>query len=677
MKKILCGLFSIMLMIIFAGCTNSTKTLARNLDSTITNLIYSVSNLDLLDKTTISQVKELTNSLNGITTNNNNLSDIDNNECTSKNTSKISALQTNAEIQNIIKIKTEPKIENKDCDGSNKDCTTALPDKENNANQQNISNTNNENKNAILNSECENNSNNIENITENAENCDKCENDNDCDKQDDNISNDSLTPNNNSSNNEQNNIINNENIKDNQIEDFSNIANGITEDSTVDTTTPLTSLYTNLELSSNRIQALINDLVNIRTVIMLYISDLYNGNISISQQEINAINSYANIIKESTAYLRSNRGMVRNHINEANNFLTDGNNSSLANSHIIRATETLNTRCAKLEAAIIATYNIANIIKNNIDATSNNENINASGNNLEETDNIASALSGFEGSGLFGQNSPNYYINNPMNMGVNGGNYFYNGNLNYNNMGYGYYPYSYNNYGYYPNMNMNEFPINNANYNVGYNGYNYMLPNYNFGYGNYNSPQYGNYGYGNSFNNFGYENSVNPIIEKNNNVIPNSGNLNINSTKMPNVLTGLVSKDEQESLIDAENQLEDNLLDENKLAICSANFIEDNNEINNENNNLQTLEKIHDEIDPEFSVSPEKHITPHYHNAYQETTRRIFEKYQNKRKDLTPSLYNTKSVNDDCGYIVNLNEKAHKTPYKNNSNDIMTLEYLK
>ena len=59
MKKSI-GYMSLSLMlcltILFVGCGNTARSLARNIDSTVTNLIYSVSSLDWADSSTLSNI---------------------------------------------------------------------------------------------------------------------------------------------------------------------------------------------------------------------------------------------------------------------------------------------------------------------------------------------------------------------------------------------------------------------------------------------------------------------------------------------------------------------------------------------------------------------------------------------------------------------------------------------
>ena len=58
MKKLFI-IFPIVLVMLFSGCTNDGRLLARNLDNTITNLLYSISNLDVIDSEMLQKVNSL------------------------------------------------------------------------------------------------------------------------------------------------------------------------------------------------------------------------------------------------------------------------------------------------------------------------------------------------------------------------------------------------------------------------------------------------------------------------------------------------------------------------------------------------------------------------------------------------------------------------------------------
>ena len=49
--------FTLCLTLLFVGCGNTSKNLARNLDNTITNLVYSVSSLDWADEDLLNNIE--------------------------------------------------------------------------------------------------------------------------------------------------------------------------------------------------------------------------------------------------------------------------------------------------------------------------------------------------------------------------------------------------------------------------------------------------------------------------------------------------------------------------------------------------------------------------------------------------------------------------------------------
>ena len=693
MKKLLTSFVLILTAIALTGCGSASKTMARNLDNTITNLVYSVSNLDVLDNATINKVKSLNsnqkaaqsalcfltndnanNSIFANTTcpeccqsgecNEDNCDNIDVTDSSNMTTNNKNKIVKNAisglNVENIDnfsqkddeiakftgehpyatthpdvrKIDTNNAYESNEnfCKNNQTNCDNCNPirnesinidhglsvdEPNSSANNANSSANSNDNNTVISNIKDDINSNNStgnndnnNTSTDNYTNSNTNTDNNDAVDTADNRNND--TTKNNSIG------INSENITDgdaNKILNHTGITTGGTD---IDTSTSTNSIYSDLATSSARISELIADLVKVRTVIMLYISDLYNGSITLSQDEINAINSYANIIKESTAYLKSNQGTVKNHLAEATNFGNTDGYASLANSHIIRATEVLNTRGAKIESAVVATMNIIDILKTNVEnaksqiTTGNSSGTNPASNTTvdmkDQNTNTSQILEGnvanasFEGSGLFGGGSPNYTMNNPYNMGVNGQNY-----------GFGAYPYG------------AAYPMGGINYgmggvgtigaypygaNVGAGMINGMAYPYGMGvgtgigaypYGMGVGTGIGTYPYGagvgigtgiaNGMGGFGYPNGG-AIVDGNgvigevgiggaglagNGIIGNGagvaggigvgtgvvnsgvGNTNINGGAMPNVLTGLVSSDDQQPLTDAKTNIDDNI----------------------------------------------------------------------------------------------------------------------
>lgn len=697
MKKLLTSFVLILTAVALTGCGSASKTMARNLDNTITNLVYSVSNLDVLDNATINQVKSLNsnqkaaqsalcfltndnanNSIFANTTcpeycqsgecNEDNCNNIDvtdpPNKTTNNNKNKIvkNAI-SGSNVENINKfsqiddeiakftgehpyatnhtdvrkIDTKNAYESNEnfCKNNQTNCDNCNPirnesinidhglsvDEPNSSANNANSSANNDNNTVTSNIKDDINSNN--NTGNNDNNNTSTDNYTNSNTNTDNNDAVDTADNRNNDTTKNNSIgINSENITDgdaNKILNHTGITTGGTD---IDTSTSTNSIYSDLATSSARISKLIADLVKVRTVIMLYISDLYNGSITLSQDEINAINSYANIIKESTAYLKSNQGTVKNHLAEATNFGNTDGYASLANSHIIRATEVLNTRGAKIESAVVATMNIIDILKTNVEnaksqittgnSSSTNPASNTTGDMKDQNTNTSQILEGnvanasFEGSGLFGGGSPNYTMNNPYNMGVNGQNYGFGaypygvaypmGGINYGMGGVGTigaYPYG---------ANVGAGMINGMSYPYGMGGngvgisgaaaYPYGM-GVGTGIGTYPYGAGGGIGTGiaNGMGGFGYPNGG-AIIGGNgaigevgiggagiagNGIIGNGagvaggvgvgtgvvnsgvGNTNINGGTMPNVLTGLVSSDDQQPLTDAKTNIDDNI----------------------------------------------------------------------------------------------------------------------
>ena len=510
MKKFALFSFLLATLLLLIGCSPTSRTMARNLDSTISSLVYCVSNLDLLNNKELNNVNYITNNLNK-----------------SINNAIIASKDININIETELNTDNKAEKEN----NANNDKKTIILDKKDEILDKNLETKTNTNtflqddSNKDLSAKLNNNFNNNNDLLD--------------------------IDNNFAENHNSKNVINSENISPETIKQYSkDIFVSHTSPSNADTT--YGDIYSSLEASSKRIEKLITDLTNIKSVIMLYISDLYNGSIELSNADMKSINSYANIIKEATAYLKSNIGSVKNHISEANNLANSDGNISLANSHIIRATETLNTRCAKLESAIVATYNIADTIKNSTlpknerNTTLNN---NYGNNNLSQTEQtLAEPFGDFN----FFNGSPNYAMNNPYNMGVNGMRYMMPYRMNYGGFGgYGGYPY------------INNYPIGygyGGYQNFGYYPYNYGMGGFIGGYGNGINNSYGDMnnfagGYGNNFgdinsvypygNNFGFNGTVDNGINGQNNIMENNA---VNTPALPNVLTGLVSNDNQEPL---------------------------------------------------------------------------------------------------------------------------------
>ena len=142
--------------------------------------------------------------------------------------------------------------------------------------------------------------------------------------------------------------------------------NNNTNTNNTDNTLVVTYSIDNLLGRINDIQEQINSLINKRSALMLYINEIYNGNVELSPADISAINAYMNILRDNTSFMNSNKGMVRNHLNRANNTQRTNNNRNLINAYIIRANEAIETRLYKLEASVEALSSIISLIENKI-----------------------------------------------------------------------------------------------------------------------------------------------------------------------------------------------------------------------------------------------------------------------------------------------------------------------
>lgn len=311
-------------LIIFTGCTSADKTLAKNLDNAVTNLVYSITNLDFADTADLNLLSTNTNKTNNVTDNNEN--------------------------ENI----TENQISN---NSKNANCC------ENCNNSDSLSQFQVKNQNYNMN----------ENMSGypgfNKEFCDKpiskakyntyCY-----------------------GNNKTNSVVSNQkNTADNMQEK--------------NETKALVSFSTEQISENNQtLQSLISKLINKRSNLLLYINDLYKGNITIASTNKNAVNAYMNILKDNTSYFNQHRGLVTNQIDQAKELYNSDNSSSLINAYIIRTNEAIATRIAKLESSISAMDSILDIMKGSQNSNSksyilNNYNQNAiRNNNVKTQDNI-------------------------------------------------------------------------------------------------------------------------------------------------------------------------------------------------------------------------------------------------------------------------------------------------
>lgn len=327
MKKIIrLTMFSLLSLslIIFTGCNSADKTLAKNLDNTVTNLVYSITNLDFADTADLNLLSTNTNKTNNIT--------------------------DNKENENI----TENQISN---NSKNANCC------ENCNNSGSLSQFQVKNQNYNMN----------ENMSGypgfNKEFCDKpiskakyntyCY-----------------------GNNKTNSVVSNQ----------TNTADNMQEKNE---TKALVSFSTEQISENNQtLQSLISKLINKRSNLLLYINDLYKGNITVASTNKNAVNAYMNILKDNTSYFNQHRRLVTNQIDQAKELYNSDNSSSLINAYIIRTNEAIATRIAKLESSISAMDSILDIMKGSQNSNSksyilNNYNQNViRNNNVKTQDNI-------------------------------------------------------------------------------------------------------------------------------------------------------------------------------------------------------------------------------------------------------------------------------------------------
>lgn len=311
-------------LIIFTGCNSADKTLAKNLDNTVTNLVYSITNLDFADTADLNLLSTNTNKTNNVTDNNEN--------------------------ENITENQISNSSENANC------C-------ENCNNSGSLSQFQVKNQNYNMN----------ENMSGypgfNKEFCDKP------------ISKAKY------------NTYCYGNTKTNSV--VSNQTNTADNMQEKNETKALVSFSTEQISENNQtLQSLISKLINKRSNLLLYINDLYKGNVTIASTNKNAVNAYMNILKDNTSYFNQHRGLVTNQIDQAKELYNSDNSSSLINAYIIRTNEAIATRIAKLESSISAMDSILDIMKGSQNSSSksyilNNYNQNViRNNNVKTQDNI-------------------------------------------------------------------------------------------------------------------------------------------------------------------------------------------------------------------------------------------------------------------------------------------------
>ncbi len=125
-----------------------------------------------------------------------------------------------------------------------------------------------------------------------------------------------------------------------------------------------------IENTSDEICKKINTLILKRSILMIYVNEIYNGNVTLSEENKVAINAYVNVLKENTSFLNGNRGMVKNQLSLANDLVSEENNGNLINYYIIKSGEALETRSNKIDSSISAIDSIISILETNLSPSS-------------------------------------------------------------------------------------------------------------------------------------------------------------------------------------------------------------------------------------------------------------------------------------------------------------------
>lgn len=309
-------------LIIFTGCNSADKTLAKNLDNTVTNLVYSITNLDFADTADLNLLSTNTNKTNNVTDNNEN--------------------------ENITENQISNNSKNANCCGN---CNNSGSLSQFQANNRYYNMNENMSGYPGFNKEF-------------------------CDKPISKAKYNTYCY----GNNKTNSVVSNQ----------TNTADNMQQKNE---TKALVSFSTEQISENNQtLQSLISKLINKRSNLLLYINDLYKGNITIASTNKNAVNAYMNILKDNTSYFNQHRGLVTNQIDQAKELYNSDNSSSLINAYIIRTNEAIATRIAKLESSISAMDSILDIMKGSQNSKSyilNNYNQNViRNNNVKTQDNI-------------------------------------------------------------------------------------------------------------------------------------------------------------------------------------------------------------------------------------------------------------------------------------------------
>lgn len=125
-----------------------------------------------------------------------------------------------------------------------------------------------------------------------------------------------------------------------------------------------------IENTSDDISEKINKLILKRAILMVYVNEIYSGNVELSDENRTAINAYVNVIKENASFLNGNRGMVKNQLGIASNLIENETNSDIINYYIIKSGEALEIRSNKIDSTISAIESIISILEQNLKPSS-------------------------------------------------------------------------------------------------------------------------------------------------------------------------------------------------------------------------------------------------------------------------------------------------------------------
>lgn len=161
---------------------------------------------------------------------------------------------------------------------------------------------------------------------------------------------------------ELNSVLTQATFNQNNASDTNSVANTTSTAVLIDTGIDTSEIYTWLE----SVHSKINIMLSKRSDILVYINEMYSNNTNLNEEDLLAIKVYMNVIKDNANYLSSYNGMLNNQINEAKNLLNNNQNTNVINAYIIKAVETLQIRCAKIDTSILAMNSIIDIISKNL-----------------------------------------------------------------------------------------------------------------------------------------------------------------------------------------------------------------------------------------------------------------------------------------------------------------------